>query len=220
MKPDDETRLAAPPPGLADRIGERWAELTPLARFAIAHAVKRGDAARLDRTLAELIPDLAEKRLTHLDDEGQARMVDVGQKAITRRMARAGARVRLSRETAQLLVAGQAKKGDVLAVARVAGIMAAKATPSLIPLCHGIALHRVEVTFDVDVEAGVVGVSAVAEANDRTGVEMEAMVAASLAALTIYDMLKAVQRDIAIEEVVLEEKSGGRSGHYRRGATP
>ena len=120
--------------------------------------------------------------------------------------------------TAERVVAASGPKGDVLAAARIAGIMAAKRTPELIPLCHGIALAQVTVHFDVDVEAGRVTVEAGATAADRTGVEMEAMVAASIAALTIYDMLKAVERGIVIEEVVLLGKAGGRSGHYRRQA--
>jgi cyclic pyranopterin phosphate synthase len=143
-------------------------------------------------------------------------MVDVGEKSVTHRQARATATVRMLPETAERVAAASGPKGDVLSVARIAGIMAAKRTPDLIPLCHGIALTQVTVNFAVDVEAGRVTVEAAAEARDRTGVEMEAMVAAAVAALTIYDMLKAVERGIVIEEIVLLEKSGGRSGQYRR----
>ena len=143
-------------------------------------------------------------------------MVDVGQKPITHRRAVASATVRMRPSTTRLLSGHAAPKGDVLAAARIAGISAAKRTPELIPLCHGIALTGVVVDFDVDAAAGTVRIDATAEARDRTGVEMEAMVAASVAALTIYDMLKAVEREISIEQVVLSEKSGGRSGHYRR----
>lgn len=218
--PDDEQRLAAPPAGLSARLAGRWSSLSPLARFAIAHLEGRGNAARLEEALAELVPSPAQSSraqpLTHLDEKGQARMVDVGDKAITHRRAVARGAVVMSPDTARLVVDAAGPKGDVLAVARVAGIMAAKKTPELIPLCHGIALHRVAVTFEIDAEAGRILVEAVAEARDRTGVEMEAMVAASVAALTIYDMLKAVERGIVISEILLQEKSGGRSGHYHR----
>ncbi|HHH30307.1 MAG TPA: cyclic pyranopterin monophosphate synthase MoaC [Polyangiaceae bacterium] len=213
---DDEARLADPPASLRARLGEHWPALSPLARFAVAHLEKRGNSARLEEALAELLPD--SPVLTHLDEKGQARMVDVGEKAITHRRAVARGNVIMAPATARLVADGAGPKGDVLAVARVAGIMAAKKTPELIPLCHGIALHRVAVTFDVDTDAGRIAIEAVAEARDRTGVEMEAMVAASVAALTIYDMLKAVERGIVITEVVLQEKSGGRSGHYLRAA--
>jgi cyclic pyranopterin phosphate synthase len=118
--------------------------------------------------------------------------------------------------TAERIVEHAGPKGDVLAAARIAGIVAAKRTPELIPLCHGVALARVAIGFEVDVERGEVRIKAAADARDRTGVEMEAMVAVTVAALTIYDMLKAVERGISIEEVVLLEKVGGRSGHYRR----
>jgi len=154
--------------------------------------------------------------LTHLDGRGEAHMVDVGDKPITRRRAVAAATVCMRPDTARRIVEASATKGDVLAVARVAAIGAAKRTPELIPLCHTIALTRVEVGFDVDVDAGRVSVKAAADAYDRTGVEMEAMVAAGVAALTIYDMLKGVERGMRIEEVVLLAKQGGRSGHYRR----
>jgi cyclic pyranopterin phosphate synthase len=154
--------------------------------------------------------------LTHLDDEGRARMVDVGGKSETRRVAVATARVVMSPETASLLAGGGLPKGDALAVARVAGIMAAKRTPELIPLCHQIALTSVTVDFDVDEGGGVVTVMATAAASDRTGVEMEAMVAASVASLTIYDMVKGVERGVVISEVALESKAGGASGDWTR----
>jgi cyclic pyranopterin phosphate synthase len=174
----------------------------------LAHLATR-KRARLEEALSEIVGGLS-----HIDERGQARMVDVGPKAITQRVARARAVVRMSAATARLLADGAAAKGDVLAAARIAGIGAAKRTPELIPLCHGIALTRVAVDFEVGSDR--VTVHATAEAVDRTGVEMEAMVAASVAALTIYDMLKAVERGIAVEQVVLMEKSGGRSGHWRR----
>ncbi len=155
------------------------------------------------------------RRLTHLSASGDAHMVDVADKPITKRQAVAAARVVMRPATARLVEELSGPKGDVLAVARVAGIMAAKRTPELIPLCHHIALTRVTVSFRVEQAAGVIQVSARAEARDRTGVEMEAMVAASVAALTIYDMLKAVEKGIVVEQVVLLSKDGGRSGHYQ-----
>ncbi len=154
-------------------------------------------------------------RLTHLDDEGAARMVDVGGKDVTARVAVAGCRVEMSPATARLLSDGDLPKGDALPVARIAGIQAAKRTPDLIPLCHQIALTSVDVDIEVDAAAGVATVTATARAADRTGVEMEAMVAASIAALTLYDLCKAVQKDVAVTDLHLIRKSGGRSGDYR-----
>lgn len=156
------------------------------------------------------------KGLTHVDTKGRARMVDVGGKDVTEREAVARALVRMSRETLELVVRGGAPKGDVLAVARIAGIQAAKRTPELIPLCHQIALTGCEVTFEPDAGGERLHVEARARARDRTGVEMEALVAASVAALTVYDMLKAVERGITIESVALVEKRGGKSGEWRR----
>jgi cyclic pyranopterin phosphate synthase len=155
------------------------------------------------------------KLSSHLDERGQAHMVDVGAKAVTTRRAVATAFLRMGDATVAALRAGQTPKGDVLATARIAGIMAAKRTPELIPLCHAIALTRV--TVDLAVAEGGVEVVATAEARDRTGVEMEAMTAASVAALTLYDMLKGIDRGMVIERVALEEKEGGRSGHWVRG---
>lgn len=154
--------------------------------------------------------------LTHLDEDGSARMVDVAGKAVTDRVAVAGCRVELSPSTARLLAAGDLPKGDARAVARIAGIQAAKRTPELLPLCHHVALTAVEVELDVDVDAAVVEVVATARAADRTGVEMEALVACSVAALQVYDMVKAVQKDVVITDVRLLRKDGGRSGTYVR----
>jgi len=151
--------------------------------------------------------------LTHLTRDGHAHMVDVGAKDVTARRALARARVRMSQETFVRLVAGDTPKGDVLAAARIAGIQAAKKTSELIPLCHLVALTRVEITITLD--GGVAVIDASAEARDRTGVEMEAMVAASVAALTIYDMLKAVDRGMSFD-VGLVEKTGGKSGTWQR----
>jgi cyclic pyranopterin monophosphate synthase len=144
-------------------------------------------------------------------------MVDVGAKPPTERRAVAQAIVRVSRETAQRVEAGDAPKGDVLGVARIAGIQAAKRTSELIPLCHPLALTFVGVEGAVDAEAGAITINAEARTTGPTGVEMEAMTAASVAALTVYDMVKGIERGAEIAEVVLLEKSGGRSGHWTRG---
>jgi cyclic pyranopterin phosphate synthase len=156
------------------------------------------------------------EELTHLDTEGSARMVDVGAKELSRRTAVAGCTVRLSPATARLLAAGDLPKGDARTVARIAGIQAAKRTPELLPLCHQVALTSVDVTIDVDVDRGAVAVRATARAADRTGVEMEALVACTTAALTLYDMVKAVQRDVVVTDVRLLRKDGGRSGTWVR----
>jgi cyclic pyranopterin phosphate synthase len=151
-------------------------------------------------------------RLTHLDERGRAHMVDVGAKDVTARTAVARCTVVLAPATAALLADGALPKGDALALARVAGIQAAKRTPELIPLCHQIALTSVAVELDVDREVGTVLITATVSARDRTGVEMEALTAASVAALTVYDLVKAVQRDAVITDLHLVRKSGGRSG--------
>jgi cyclic pyranopterin monophosphate synthase len=156
------------------------------------------------------------ERLTHLDEHGDARMVDVGGKPVTERRAVASAVVRMAPETARLVLDGDAPKGDVLGTARLAGIMAAKRTGELIPLCHPIGLDHVDVDGVVDAVGGTVTLTATAGVTARTGVEMEAMTAVAVAALTVYDMVKGVERGVAIEEVVLLEKSGGRSGTWRR----
>lgn len=153
--------------------------------------------------------------LTHFDAEGASRMVDVGAKQVTARMARASGRVRMAPPTLELVGKRQMSKGDVLEVARLAGIMAAKQTGSLIPLCHPLPLDAIEIAFTFP-DASTVAIEAVVRVTARTGVEMEALVAVSVAALTIYDMCKAVDRSMTIEAVRLEEKLGGRSGHYLR----
>jgi cyclic pyranopterin phosphate synthase len=151
-------------------------------------------------------------RLTHLDERGAARMVDVGGKDVTERTAVATCRIELSPATAALLADGALPKGDAIALARVAGIQAAKRTPDLIPLCHQIALTGVAVELDVDRDTGVVTITTTVTARDRTGVEMEALTAASVAALTVYDLVKAVQRDAVVNGLRLVRKTGGRSG--------
>jgi cyclic pyranopterin phosphate synthase len=152
----------------------------------------------------------------HFDAKGQAVMVDVSGKGPTLRIAVAGATVKLKPETVSMILEGKAAKGDVLAVARLAGIAAAKKTPDLIPLSHPLALQAVSVEFDADPAAGSIRVKASVKAFDRTGVEMEAMTAASVASLTVYDMCKGTDRGITIKEVALLSKEGGKSGTYRR----
>jgi cyclic pyranopterin phosphate synthase len=154
--------------------------------------------------------------LTHLDEEGTARMVDVGAKPATARRAVARAVVRMSAQTAAVVAAGDAPKGDVLGVARIAGIQAAKRTGELIPLCHPIGLDHVDVDAQLDAQTGTVTLTATAGVTARTGVEMEAMTAAAIAALTVYDMVKGLERGVSIEAVELLSKSGGRSGEWVR----
>ena len=155
-------------------------------------------------------------RLTHVDKRGAARMVDVGDKPVSARRAVARAIVRMSPATAAAVAAGDAPKGDVLGTARIAGIQAAKRTAELIPLCHPLPLDQVDVEATVDAEAGTVTLIAEARVTARTGVEMEAMTAASVAALTVYDMVKGLERGVEIAELRLLEKEGGRSGHWTR----
>lgn len=153
-------------------------------------------------------------RLTHLNEAGEAHMVDVSAKAETERVARAGARVLLQKSTLDLILSGQTAKGDVLATARIAGIMAAKKTSDLIPLCHPLALSQVTVDLTPDVAGNAIDIVATCKLKGRTGVEMEALTAASVAALTIYDMVKAVDRGMQITDIRLLHKSGGKSGDF------
>ena len=153
--------------------------------------------------------------LSHLDAEGHARMVDVSAKAETVREATARGRVVMLPATLALIVEGQLPKGDVLAVARVAGFMAAKRTPDLIPLCHPIPISGVELLLTPDAEASSIEIEATVRTTGQTGVEMEALTAVSVAALTVYDMCKAVERGMRIEAVRLVAKSGGKSGEFR-----
>jgi cyclic pyranopterin phosphate synthase len=154
--------------------------------------------------------------LTHLDETGRARMVDVGGKDVTQRRALARAVVRMAPATAAAVRDGNAPKGDVLGSARIAGIQAAKRTWELIPLCHQLPLSFADVIAEVDADAGTVTLLAEARTSAQTGVEMEALTAASVAALTVYDMVKALEKGVAIEQVALLEKSGGKSGDWRR----
>lgn len=152
--------------------------------------------------------------LTHFDQAGNAHMVDVGAKDLTHRVARAQGMIRMKPETFAMIAQGTAKKGDVIGIARVAGIMASKKTAELIPLCHPIALTRVAVDFDLLQEQSAVRCIATCETHGQTGVEMEALTAVEVALLTIYDMCKAVDRFMQIDSVRLLEKSGGKSGHW------
>ena len=153
--------------------------------------------------------------LTHLDESGRARMVDVSDKDVTRREATARALVRMQRATADLIASGGVAKGDVLAVAQVAGVMAAKKTSDLIPLCHPLPITGVDMDFQLDTERAELEIRATVRVTGRTGVEMEALTAAAVAALTVYDMCKAVDRGMTIGDVHLTYKSGGKSGTYR-----
>jgi cyclic pyranopterin phosphate synthase len=155
-------------------------------------------------------------KLTHLDSEGNAHMVDVGDKEITQRTAVARGSISMAPETLALIASGGHKKGDVLTVARIAGIQAAKQTSQLIPLCHPLMLNKVGVELELDVDNSQVVITATCKVDGKTGVEMEALAAVSTAALTIYDMCKAVDKNMVIGGIHLQEKQGGRSGHYQR----
>ena len=155
-----------------------------------------------------------EKDLTQFDDRGKARMVNVGDKPVTHRTARAGARVLVNESTFALIESGGMKKGDVLTVAQLAGIMGAKRTPDLIPLCHPVAISGIEVRLTLNQGACAVDIEASVTCDGQTGVEMEALTAAAVAALTVYDMCKAVQRDVRITDIRLLDKTGGVHGDY------
>jgi len=157
---------------------------------------------------------MSDNTLTHFDDAGRARMVDVGDKAETHRIAIASGRVRMQPETLRTILEGRASKGDVLGVAQVAAIMAAKKTWELVPMCHPIALTAINVALTPDEETSCVRIESRVETRGKTGVEMEALTAASIAALTIYDMVKAIDRGMIIEDIRLEHKSGGKSSDW------
>lgn len=152
--------------------------------------------------------------LTHFDADGQAHMVDVSDKDVTHRVARAAGRIRMKPETLALIRDGNAKKGDVIGVARIAAIQGAKRTSDLVPLCHPLPITRVKVDFELDESANAVVCTAQVETLGRTGVEMEALTAVAVAALTVYDMCKAADRGMAISDIRLVHKSGGKSGTY------
>ncbi|AZR72001.1 molybdenum cofactor biosynthesis protein C [Anoxybacter fermentans] len=157
-----------------------------------------------------------EKRLTHLNEAGRARMIDITEKDITKRTAVAKGRIKTSPETLRLIKNHGLKKGDVLAVAQVAGIMGAKKTSEIIPMCHPINLTGVDLDFQLDEKKGVIEIEAMVKVTGQTGVEMEALTAVSVAALTIYDMCKAVDKGMVIEEIYLVKKTGGKSGDFYR----
>lgn len=154
--------------------------------------------------------------LTHFDASGQAHMVDVGAKDSTHRVALTSGFIRMQPKTLQLILEGSHKKGDVLGIARIAGIMAAKKTSDLVPLCHPLALTRITIDFTPDEANSLIHCTAQVETRGQTGVEMEALCAVQVALLTIYDMCKAVDRGMCIEQIRLEQKSGGKSGHWQR----
>ncbi|MBD3612923.1 MAG: cyclic pyranopterin monophosphate synthase MoaC [Hydrogenovibrio crunogenus] len=158
------------------------------------------------------------QKLTHLDEKGQARMVDVSEKSHTEREARAMAVITMLPETLKMIVEGKHKKGDVMATARIAGIMAAKRTPDLIPMCHPLMLTSVKVDLVPNEEKSCVEIVAICKLVGQTGVEMEALTAATTAALTLYDMCKAVDKGMTINQVQLLEKKGGKSGHWKKEA--
>lgn len=153
---------------------------------------------------------------THFNEQGRAKMVNVGEKDVTERKATAGARVLVSRETFELIRTGGMKKGDVLTVAQIAGVLGAKQTPHIIPMCHPIIINGVDLDLSLDEERCSVEIKATVSCSGRTGVEMEALTAASIAALTVYDMCKAVQKDMVITDVRLLDKSGGVHGDFHR----
>ena len=157
---------------------------------------------------------MSRKKLSHFDETGNARMVDVGAKDVTERVAVARARVTMQAATLKLIATRKAAKGDVLAVAQLAGIMAAKKTPDLIPLCHPLALSSVDVKLSLDAKRNAVDIEATCRLKGRTGVEMEALTAASVAALTVYDMCKSVDRGMVLTDIRLVHKSGGKSGSW------
>jgi cyclic pyranopterin monophosphate synthase len=190
-----------------------WSALGPLDRYALAKVARGKSPERLEPAYAEIIGQSAFS--SHVAPDGGVRMVGVGGKLATLRQARAVSRVSMNEEAFQRASRADAPKGDVLGTARVAAIMAAKRTSELIPLCHPLSLTKVDVTLSLDAAARAVHVEVAVECFDRTGVEMEALTAASVASLTVYDMLKAFDRTMEIGPTRLTQKSGGRSGDYR-----
>ncbi|MDG1800355.1 MAG: cyclic pyranopterin monophosphate synthase MoaC [Luminiphilus sp.] len=156
-----------------------------------------------------------DQRLTHLDSRGEARMVDVGDKAVTSRLAVARAQIRMKPETLSVILASELSKGDALATARIAAIQAAKKTSDLIPLCHPLPITKVSVELRADHALPGIVIEATCKVRGQTGIEMEALTAASVAALTVYDMAKSIDRGMVIEQVMLIEKSGGKTGEWR-----
>jgi molybdenum cofactor biosynthesis protein MoaC len=229
MAPVGDPDSGAPPSELVAALGPArpldaavWMLLRPLDRYALAKCLAR--AEKLARAYDEIVgPRAGPPVLSHVGPAGQAHMVDVGAKAATARQAIASAIVRTTRSVVEAVASGGLPKGDVLAVARVAGLLASKRTPELIPLCHPVQTTHAAIDLEPDPARGEIRVKATVEALDRTGVEMEAMVAASIASLTLYDMIKSADRWATVEAVRLEAKTGGKSGAVVRpglGATP
>jgi cyclic pyranopterin phosphate synthase len=224
-KPDDCTKFEDPdasvvPAFLSNALGKErslsqaiWGELHPIERWALCKVASGRSRERLDLAFTEIVQEPL--GLSHLNAAGEAHMVSIGAKAATLRRALASSIVTMSEAAFRCLLAGDSAKGDVLGTARLAGIMAAKQTAQLIPLCHPLALSRVTITLAPNAVDCAVAITAEVEAMERTGVEMEALVAVSVAALTLYDMLKAVDKGIVIKQTRLLEKCGGKSGDFR-----
>jgi cyclic pyranopterin phosphate synthase len=221
VEPSPDPEISSIPGSLSSALGGArpvsqalWNALSPLDRYALVKVAARGKRDRLDAAYAEIVGHSALS--THLGPAGGARMVDVAQKAASLRQAIAESRVSLNADAFARVKTATVPKGDVLGTARLAGIMAAKRTAELIPLCHPLALTKLELTLELDDPASAIAVRATVEAFDRTGVEMEALTAVSVAALTIYDMLKGIDRAMEIGPTRLVAKSGGRSGDFKR----
>jgi cyclic pyranopterin phosphate synthase len=217
--PDPES--SAPPPVLLQTLGPArpldsaaWAALSPLARYALGKY-----ATRPDKVLPAYDEIVGKPVLSHLTASGDAHMVDISSKALTAREAVASACVRTTAAVIEAIASGGVAKGDVLGAARIAGLLAAKRTPELVPLCHPVQTTGAAIDFEADAARGELRIRATVEALDRTGVEMEAMVAAAVASLTVYDMIKSADRWAVIDAVRLEAKSGGKSGDVRRPAS-
>jgi cyclic pyranopterin phosphate synthase len=218
LAPVGDPDASEPPAALLETLGplrpletERWAALRPLDRYALAKY-----AARPDKVLRAYDEIVGQGFLSHLTPGGAAHMVDVKAKAPSARRAVASACVRTTAPVIEAIASGGVAKGDVLGAARIAGLLAAKRTPELVPLCHPVQTTGAEIDFDADAARGELRVRATVEALDRTGVEMEAMVAAAVASLTVYDMIKSADRWAVVDAVRLEAKSGGKSGDVRR----
>jgi len=221
IEPSVDPEISAVPSDLVSPLGSKrpisqalWHALSPLDRYALVKVAGRGKLERLDAAYAEIVGHSALS--THLGPAGGARMVDVSQKSASLRHAVAESRVSMSADAFGRVKTATVPKGDVLGTARLAGIMAAKRTAELIPLCHPLALTKLELALELDDAASAIFVRATVEAFDRTGVEMEALTAVSVAALTVYDMLKGIDRAMEIGPTRLVSKSGGRSGDFTR----
>lgn len=224
-RPTDEPDAVSPPAELLAALGParpldgaRWAALSALDRYALVKYSAKAEklAPAYDHIIAASLASSDAVSLTHLTRAGDAHMVDVGDKRETARRAIASACVHTTRAVVEAIAGGAVAKGDVLAAARLAGILAAKRTPELIPLCHPVRTTRAAIDFEPDLDRARLTIRATVEAVDRTGVEMEAMVAASVASLTVYDMIKSADRWATIDAVRLDAKQGGKSGELKR----